>query len=81
MPYIYTYLVNQERAQNIHLTAYALGYSTCWVGAFNEDAAAKAINTPPDVRPLAMIPIGRPAEKPWPRYILPLDKIVHKNRF
>ena len=67
--------------QNILLTAYALGYGTCWVGAFDEESAAKAIKTPPDVRPLAMIPIGRPAEKPAPTSRLPLKKIMHENTF
>lgn len=68
-------------AQNIHLAAYALGYATCWVGAFDEGAAAEAIKTPPDVRPLAMVPIGKPAEKPSPTHRLPLSKIVRENTF
>jgi len=63
--------------QNILLTAYSLGYGTCWVEAFDEEAAAKAIKTPPDVRPLAIIPIGRPA----PTSRIPLSKIMHENRF
>ena len=67
--------------QNILLTAYALGYGTCWVGAFDEESAAKAIKAPPDVRPLAIIPIGRPAERPIPTLRLPLKKIVHENIF
>jgi len=67
--------------QNIHLAAYALGYGTCWVGAFDEESAAKAIKAPSGVRPLAMIPIGRPAEKPNPTSRLPLKKIVHENTF
>lgn len=67
--------------QNMLLAAYALGYGTCWVGAFNEGAAAKAINAPSDVRPLAIIPIGRPAEKPGATPRLPHDKIVHENTF
>ena len=67
--------------QNILLTAYALGYGTCWVGAFDEESAAKAIKAPPNVRPLAIIPIGRPAEKPTPTSRLPLKKIVHENTF
>jgi len=67
--------------QNILLTAYALGYGTCWVGAFDEESAAKAVKTPPDVRPLAIIPIGRPAEKPTPTLRLPLKKIVRENTF
>ena len=68
-------------AQNIHLAAYALGYGTCWVGAFDEVAAARAINAPPEVRPAAIIPIGRPAEKPRPPPRLPLSEIVHHDGF
>jgi len=67
--------------QNIHLTACALGYGTCWVGAFDDEGVAEAIKTPPDVRPFAIIPIGRPAEKPGPTSRLPLDKIVHEDGF
>jgi nitroreductase len=67
--------------QNMHLAAYALGYGTCWVGAFDEDAAAEIIETPPHVRPVALIPIGKPAEKPAPTPRIPLNKIVHENKF
>jgi nitroreductase len=67
--------------QNMHLAAYALGYGTCWVGAFNEDAAAEIIETPPHVRPVALIPIGKPGEKPAPTPRIPLSKIVHENKF
>lgn len=67
--------------QNIHLAAHALGYGTCWIGAFDEGAAAKAIKAPSDVRPLAIIPIGRPAEKPRPTPRLPLSEIVRENTF
>lgn len=67
--------------QNILLAAYALGYATCWVGAFDEEVAAKAIKAPPDVKPLAIIPVGRPAEKPTATPRLPLSKIVHHDGF
>lgn len=67
--------------QNILLAAYALGYGTCWVGAFDERAAAKAINAPLEVRPVAIVPIGKPAEKPSPAPKLPLSKIVHQDGF
>ena len=68
-------------AQNIHLAAYALGYGTCWVGAFDEAAAAEAIRAPPNIRPLAIIPVGKPAEKPKPTPRIPLSKIVHEDGF
>lgn len=68
-------------AQNIHLAAHALGYGTCWVGAFDEVAVAKAIDAPAEVRPVAIIPIGRPAEKPMATSRLSLDEITHKDSF
>jgi nitroreductase len=67
--------------QNIHLAAYALGYATCWVGAFDEDAVAEVIKAPAGVRPVAIIPLGRPAEKPSPPQRMPLSQIVHKDEF
>ena len=67
--------------QNIHLAAYALGYGTCWIGAFEETSVAKVIEAPCDNRPLAMIPIGRPSEKPEPTSRLPLSKITRDETF
>src|SRR3989337_1635927 len=48
--------------QNILLTAYSLGLGACWIGAFNEDEAKKALNAPEGVRPVAIIPVGYPNE-------------------
>lgn len=68
-------------AQNIHLAAYALGYGTCWVGAFDENAVAEAIKAPPGVRPLIMIPIGKPREKPRATPRAPLKERIHLETF
>lgn len=46
--------------QNAMLAATALGLGTCWIGAFDEALAAKALKLAPNERPLAFIPIGRP---------------------
>ena len=67
--------------QNIHLAAYALGYATCWIGAFDEGEAADAIKAPANVRPLAIIPVGKPAEKPSAPRRMPLEEIVHHEHF
>ena len=67
--------------QNILLTAHALGYGTCWIGAFDEGEAAEVIKAPKGVRPVAIIPIGRPAEKPSAPPRRPLSEIVHEDRF
>ncbi len=68
-------------AQNIHLAAYALGYGTCWIGAFDEMAAAKAINAPQYIRPVAIIPLGIPLEKPEPTDRLPLEMVLRYDHF
>ncbi len=67
--------------QNMLLAAYALGLGTCWVGAFREEIARKTLNTPPHVRPVAIIPVGYPAEKPSSRGRRALNAIVHLETF
>jgi nitroreductase len=67
--------------QNIHLTAYSLGLGTCWVGAFNEDEARKAVNAPEGVRPVAIVPVGYPDEVPSRRSRRPLSQIMHSETF
>ena len=44
--------------QNILLASHALGYATCWVGAFNEVEVSKIVKVPEGMRPVSMIPIG-----------------------
>jgi len=67
--------------QNILLTAYSLGLGTCWVGAFNEDEAKKALRAPDGMRPVAMIPVGYPNKTPSQRAKRPLNQIVHHEEF
>lgn len=67
--------------QNIHLAAYALGLGTCWVGAFREDEARRILEIPDGVRPVAIIPIGFPAESLPPRSRRPLKQIIHYEKF
>lgn len=47
--------------ENILLTATSLGLGACWVGAFREEEAARALDLPKGIRPLAIIPVGYPA--------------------
>ncbi|MBN1357237.1 nitroreductase family protein [Candidatus Bathyarchaeota archaeon] len=67
--------------QNILLTAYSLGLGTCWVGAFNEEEAKKALKTPDGIRPVVMIPVGYPDKKPSQRSRRPLKQIVYHEDF
>jgi nitroreductase len=47
--------------EHILLSAVALGLGGCWVGAFDERAASRALNLPGRHRPVAILPIGKPA--------------------
>ncbi|MGC9333266.1 MAG: nitroreductase family protein [Anaerolineae bacterium] len=48
-------------AEHILLAAVALGFGGCWVGAFDEGRAARVLDLPDHLRPVAILPIGRPA--------------------
>ncbi len=62
--------------QNINLAAVSLGLGTCWVGAFDEAEVMMALDLPASLRPVALIPLGYPAESPRPRPRRPLDEVV-----
>ena len=53
--------------EHILLAATALGLGGCWVGAFDEQAAALALALPGHLHPVAMVPIGQPATAPAER--------------
>jgi nitroreductase len=48
-------------AEHILLAAVASGLGGCWVGAFDERRAARALDLPHRHRPVAILPIGKPA--------------------
>jgi hypothetical protein len=53
--------------EHIVLAATAMGYGTCWIGAFNEDAVKNLLKIPANVKVIAMLPIGIPDETPAPQ--------------
>lgn len=50
--------------QNMLLAAHALGLGACWVGAFDEETVRLICGFPENIRPVALLPIGYPREKP-----------------
>ncbi|OPY26068.1 MAG: nitroreductase A [Methanocella sp. PtaU1.Bin125] len=60
------YVVQDAAASvmSMMLQAFALGLGTCWVGAFDENAVARALGLPAEVRPVAIMPLGVPDEAP-----------------
>lgn len=60
------------------LAATALGLSTVWVGAFDEDAVRNIIDAPQVQRPIAILPLGYAAESPRIRQKRSLDDLIHR---
>jgi len=67
--------------QNILLTAHAMGLGACWVGAFDEEAVRAVLKIPRPYRPVALIPIGPPAQRPKPRPRRSVEEILHREAF
>ena len=59
------------------LAATALGLSTAWVGAFDENELRYIINAPWAHRPVAMLPIGYAAESPRISSRRTLNDLIH----
>ncbi|MBC7318248.1 nitroreductase family protein [Candidatus Bipolaricaulota bacterium] len=62
--------------QNLLLAATAKGLGTCWVGAFDEGKVAELLTLSKNLRPVALIPVGKPAESPQARPRRPLSEVV-----
>ena len=52
---------------HILLAAVEMGLAGCWVGAFDEDAAAQVLSVPAGRRPVALLPIGHGTQQPQAR--------------
>jgi nitroreductase len=58
------------------LAATDLGLGTCWVAAFDADAAREVLGLPDDVEPVAFTPLGYPADQPGPKERKDLSELV-----
>ena len=61
---------------HIILAATALGLGTCWIGAFDPEAARKVLNLPSEVEPIAFTPLGYAADQPRKKQRKPLADLV-----
>ena len=67
--------------EHILLLAVDNDLDACWVGAFDENEAAKILKLPPYVRPVAIIPIGYSKKKITPSSRIDTKKLIHYNRW
>ncbi len=63
------------------LAAADLGLGTCWVAAFNAQAARQALALPDEVEPLIFTPLGYPADLPGAKERKPLEELVRYERW
>ncbi len=67
--------------QNIALYLHSRGLGSVWVGAFDEERARAAVGAPSHIRPVALLPLGYPAEKGVHRRRLSADSIVRWEKW
>ena len=78
VPYLQDPMIAVE---HMVLAAAALGYGTCWIGAFNEAEVKQILKIPEKFVVIALLPIGVPAENPPQRPRKPFNEIFYKESF
>lgn len=63
--------------QNFLLAALDEGLATCWVGAFDEEEVSRILKLPSFIKPLAIVPVGYAAEKPYKTDRIDIEKLIH----
>ncbi|WP_414470025.1 nitroreductase family protein [Methanobacterium sp. ACI-7] len=66
---------------HIILAATSLGLGTCWIGAFDVDAARKFLSVPANVEPLVFTPLGYPADMISEKKRKPLSELVKYEKW
>ena len=67
--------------QNMILAATALGYGTCWIGAFDQERVKSLLGVPEEMHVVALTPIGVPADTPEARPRQPMSEFVSLDRY
>ncbi len=67
--------------QNFMLYLTSKGLGSVWVGAFDEDRVSAALGLPQTSRPVAIVPLGYPEELGVRRKRLPLESVLHMDRW
>ncbi|MEM3536303.1 MAG: nitroreductase family protein [Candidatus Bathyarchaeia archaeon] len=67
--------------EHMVLASTALGYGTCWIGAFNQEEVKKILKIPENLAVVALLPIGVPDESPQPRPRKAFKEVFFKNSY
>jgi len=67
--------------ENMLLYLHSKGVGSVWVGAFDESRVRKILSVPSEGRPVAIVPIGYPAEEGSKTRRIDQDRIVHREKW
>jgi nitroreductase len=67
--------------ENMVIAAETQGVGSCWIGDFKEEEVKELLGIPENLKVVALVSFGYPAEKPSPPRKKNLETIVHYNKF
>ncbi len=74
-----TQLIDMGAAmENILLMVHALGFGACPIASFDSESVAELMDLPSHIKPLLLICVGKPVDKPKPPPKLPIDELIIK---
>jgi nitroreductase len=73
---LYSFQDTAAMVENLLVAAHAMGLAACWVGAFTDDAIARAVKCPAGAFPAAVIPLGYPSKTSTKPARRPMDEVV-----
>lgn len=67
--------------QTMIVAATALGYGTCWIGAFDEAKVKEVLGVPEELRVVALTPVGVPDDKPDRRPRMSMEEFASLDSY
>jgi nitroreductase len=68
-------------ADHMILAATNLGLGTCWIAAFNVEAARRVLQLPEEAEPVIFTPLGYPDDQPGPKVRKAVDELVRYEQW
>ncbi|MBN2336143.1 nitroreductase family protein [Candidatus Bathyarchaeota archaeon] len=67
--------------EHMVLSAWELGYGTCWLGAFTEEKVKELLGVPEEMKVIVLLSIGVPDQKPGPKGRKPFEELFYGDRY
>ena len=78
---LYTIQDTAAAIQNMLLAVVDFGLSSCWIGAFNENAVVDILDLPSYIRPVAILPIGHSDVGPKDSSRIPIEDLIRYEKW